>query len=67
MAKAPPLEIVVRVVRCEEGGTWTMSDAEFKRALAEEWEAGMNHALTWLGLKQYADVMGKDNPHGRKA
>jgi hypothetical protein len=32
---------------------------------AEAWLEGMNHALTWLGLKQYADVMAKDNPHGR--
>lgn len=35
------------------------------RAEAEAWEAGMRHALTWLGLKQYADVMTKDNPHKR--
>lgn len=29
------------------------------------WEAGLRHALAWLGLKQYGDVMAKDNPHGR--
>lgn len=32
---------------------------------SDAWEAGMRHALTWLGLKQYADVMAKDNPHGK--
>ena len=35
-------------------------------AIASIWEAGMRHALTWLGLKQYGDVMAKDNPY-RKA
>jgi len=65
MAKTVPIEVVVRVVRCEDGGTWTMSDAEFQRERAEAWHEGMTHALTWLGLKQYAEVMAKDNPHGR--
>lgn len=35
-------------------------------AIAGIWEAGMRHALTWLGLKQYGDVMANDNPY-RKA
>jgi hypothetical protein len=30
---------------------------------AEAWEAGMRHALAWLGLRNYGDVMAKDNPH----
>lgn len=32
-------------------------------AQSEAWEAGLRHALTWLGLKQYGEVMAKDNPH----
>ena len=59
MAKAPPL--IVRVEGLDQ----------FKAALTEAqaaaWLEGMNHALTWLGLKQYAEVMSKDNPHGREA
>lgn len=35
-------------------------------AIANVWEQGMRHALTWLGLKHYGDVMAKDNPY-RKA
>lgn len=35
-------------------------------AEAEAWEAGMRHSLAWLGLKQYGDVMAKDNPHTPK-
>lgn len=44
-------------------GTWTMSDTEFNRELGTAWESGMRHALAWLGLKQYGDVMAADNPH----
>lgn len=32
-------------------------------AIAQIWEQGLRHALTWLGLKQYGDVMAKDNPY----
>lgn len=57
MAKVAPLEVVIKV----EGL------AQFKDALTEAqalaWEAGMRHALTWLGLRQYGDVMAGDNPH----
>lgn len=36
---------------------------ELKAVEAAAWESGMRHALAWLGLKQYGDVMANDNPH----
>lgn len=36
---------------------------ELRAVEAAAWESGMRHALTWLGLKQYGDVMAADNPH----
>ncbi|MFC0456742.1 hypothetical protein ACFFGR_09330 [Arthrobacter liuii] len=42
-----------------------LSPNELKEAEAAAWEAGLRHALAWLGLKQFGDVMAKDNPHGR--
>jgi hypothetical protein len=56
MAKAEAATVVVKVIRANE-----LSAIE-----AAAWHEGMTHALTWLGLKQYADVMAKDNPHGRE-
>ncbi|WP_427130348.1 hypothetical protein [Pseudarthrobacter sp. S9] len=39
------------------------SAEQHKDAQSEAWEAGLRHALAWLGLKHYGDVMAKDNPH----
>lgn len=60
MAKLAPVEVVIKVEgldRVKELLTEAQHDA---------WEAGMRHALAWLGLRHYGDVMAKDNPH-RKA
>lgn len=72
MAKMVPLKIdvTVEVVKVHDStspdGTWTMTDTEFRNELGDAWEQGLRHALAWLGLKHYGDVMTKDNPH-RKA
>lgn len=59
MAKLAPVEVVIRV----EGLDRVKEVITESQAAA--WEAGMRHALSWLGLKQYGDVMAKDNPHGK--
>lgn len=55
--KPKTVEMVIRVEGLDQ----------FKKLAAEAqaaaWEEGLRHALTWLGLKQYGDVMAKDNPH----
>ena len=56
MAKAETVTIAVKV----------LSPKELKAAEAAAWHEGMTHALTWLGLKHYGEVMGKDNPYGRE-
>jgi hypothetical protein len=61
MAKTTPLEMVIKVEGLDQFKAYAVE------AQHAAWDAGMRHALTWLGLKQYADVMAKDNPHGRKA
>lgn len=59
MAKAPPLEVVVKMEGLDQ----------FKATLTEAqraaWLEGMNHVLTWLALQRFSEVMGKDNPYGR--
>jgi hypothetical protein len=60
MAKMVPVEVIVKL------DPTTTVQFMAQRLQAEAWEAGMRHALTWLGLKQYGDVMAGDNPH-RKA
>lgn len=42
---------------------WHLTRSGFNRHQAAAWESGMRHALAWLGLKQYGDVMAADNPH----
>jgi hypothetical protein len=57
MAKMPLVEVIVKL------DPTTTVQFMSRRLQAEAWDAGLRHALTWLGLKQYADVMGADNPH----
>jgi|GEM_PF-6232276 len=57
MAKLAPVEMVIKVEGLDQFKAYAVE------AQAAAWDAGLRHALTWLGLKQYADVMGADNPH----
>lgn len=68
MAKVAPLEVVIRVTGLKElRDLKDQIEPLIETAQSAAWLEGMNHALSWLGLKQYGDVMAKDNPHGREA
>ena len=58
MAKAGPFTVTVKVESA------TQRQTEIDAAKHAAWLEGLNHALTWLGLKHYGDAMAKDNPHG---
>lgn len=57
MAKMAPIEVVIKVEGLESVKKWAAE------AQSAAWESGMRHALAWLGLKQYGNVMANDNPH----
>lgn len=52
-------------VSAQTDGPSTAHVHSHKPGLSSAWLEGMNHTLAWLGVKRFADVMGKDNPYGR--
>jgi hypothetical protein len=36
-------------------------------AIASIWDQGMRHVLDWIGKRDYAEVMGMDNPYRKAA